>query len=119
MASRHALVLLVLLPLAGFSLATAIFWNRLPEELPVAVVDADRSLLSRRLLRMLDATKSIRVAGPYGTSGEALDEVLAGRAYGVAVTGPTSIDGVRQVTGSTTIFPSSAASARSPWTAGT
>ena len=82
-ASRHALVLLVLLPLAGFSLATAIFWNRLPEELPVAVVDGDRSLLSRRLLRMLDAAKSIRVAGPYATSGEALDEVLAGRAYGV------------------------------------
>lgn len=81
--SRHALVLLVLLPLAGFSLATAIFWNRLPEELPVAVVDADRSLLSRRLLRMLDAAKSIRVAGPYAKTGEALDEVLAGRAYGV------------------------------------
>lgn len=81
--SRHALVLLVLLPLAGFSLATAIFWNRLPEELPAAVVDADRSLLSRRLLRMLDATKSIRVAGPYSSQNEALDEVLAGRAYGV------------------------------------
>ena len=37
------LVLLVLLPLAGFSLATAIFWNRLPEELPVAVVEAEKT----------------------------------------------------------------------------
>lgn len=83
MASRHALVLLVLLPLAGFSLATAIFWNRLPEELPVAVVDADRSLLSRRLVRMLDATKSMRVTGPFASPEEAFDEVLSGRAYGV------------------------------------
>ena len=81
--SRHALVLLVLLPLAGFALVTAIFWNRLPEELPVAAVDADRSLLSRRLLRMLDATKSMRVAGPFSSPDEALDEVLSGRAYGV------------------------------------
>jgi len=86
--SRTALVLLVLLPLAGFALVTAIFWKRLPEELPVAVVDADRSLLSRRLLRMLDATKSMRVAGPFASPTEAFDEVLAGRAYGVVTVPP-------------------------------
>ena len=81
--SRYALVLLVLLPLAGFALVAAIFWNRLPSDLPVAVVDADRSLLSRRLVRMLDAAKTIRVAGPFATPAAALDEVLSGRAYAV------------------------------------
>ena len=65
--SRYALVLLVLLPLAGLSLVTAIFWNRLPSDLPVAVVDADRSVLSRRLVRMVDATKSMRVTGPFAS----------------------------------------------------
>ncbi|MBK6404390.1 MAG: ABC transporter permease [Holophagales bacterium] len=81
--SRYALVLLVLLPLAGFGLVSAIFWNRLPSDLPVAVVDADRSLLSRRLVRMVDATKSMRVTGPFASPSEALDEVLAARAYAV------------------------------------
>jgi ABC-2 type transport system permease protein len=81
--SRYALVLLVLLPLAGFALVAAIFWNRLPSDLPVAVVDADRSILSRRLVRMLDATKTMRVTGPFATPGTALDEVLSGRAYAV------------------------------------
>lgn len=81
--SRYALVLLVVLPIAGFSLVAAIFWNRLPSDLPVAVVDADRSLLSRRLVRMVDATKSMRAAGPYATPSEARDEVLSGRAYAV------------------------------------
>ncbi len=81
--SRYALVLLVLLPLAGLSLVTAIFWNRLPSDLPVAVVDADRSVLSRRLVRMVDATKSMRVTGPFASPAEAFDEVLSARAYGV------------------------------------
>lgn len=81
--SRYALALLVLLPLAGFALVTAIFWNRLPSDLPVAVVDPDRSLLSRRLVRMLDAAKTMRVTGPFATPGAALDEVLSGRAYAV------------------------------------
>lgn len=81
--SRYALVLLVLLPLTGLTLVPAIFWNRLPENLPVAVVDADRSLLSRRLVRMLDATKSMRVTGPFVSPAEAFDEVLAARAYAV------------------------------------
>lgn len=82
-ASRYALVLLVLLPISGFSLVAAIFWNRLPSDLPVAVVDADRSLLSHRLVRMLDATKSMRATGPFAGPSEALDEVLSGRAYAV------------------------------------
>ena len=81
--SRYALVLLVVLPLAGIALVAAIFWKRLPSDLPVAVVDADRSVLSRRLVRMLDATKSMRATGPFATPAEALDEVLSGRAYAV------------------------------------
>lgn len=89
--SRYALVLLVLLPLAGLALVPAIFWNRLPEALPVAVVDADRSLLSRRLVRMIDATKSMRVTGPFASPAEAFDEVLAARAYAV-VTIPAHLE---------------------------
>ncbi len=82
-ASRYALVLLVVLPIAGIALVAAIFWKRLPSDLPVAVVDADRSLLSRRLVRMVDATKSMRATGPFATPSEALDEVLSGRSYAV------------------------------------
>lgn len=81
--SRYALVLLVLLPVAGLALVSAIFQSRLPSGLPVAVVDADRSLLSRRLVRMLDATRSMRVTGPFASPAAAFDEVLAARAYAV------------------------------------
>ena len=57
-ASRYYPVLLLVLPLAGFALLWAIFRPACPADLPVVVVDADQSALSRQLVRMVDATTS-------------------------------------------------------------
>jgi ABC-2 type transport system permease protein len=61
-------VVLTLLPLAFMALVAWIFSAGVPRELPVAVMDADRSALSRQLVRWVDATPGVRVtlapAGP-------------------------------------------------------
>ena len=55
-------LLLVVLPALALALTYAIFSARLPRDLPVAVVDEDHSRLSRQLVRMIDATPTIRVS---------------------------------------------------------
>ena len=51
--------------------------------IPVAVVDEDRSALSRRLERNLDATQAIHVVGVTRTVAEALPYLYDGRAGGI------------------------------------
>lgn len=53
------------------------------KEVPVAVVDLDRTPLSRRLVRMADAHELVRVAERAGSLDQARQLVLAGRAGGV------------------------------------
>jgi len=55
------------------------------KEVPVVVVDLDRSALSRRLIRMVDANEYIRVASRADTTLQAEREVLAGRVGGLLV----------------------------------
>lgn len=55
-------VVLTLLPLAFGLLVAWIFAARVPRDLPVAVLDADHSALSRQLVRWIDAAPGTRVA---------------------------------------------------------
>ena len=55
------------------------------KEVPVVVVDLDRSALSRRLIRMVEANEYIRVASRADTTLQAEREVLAGRVGGLLV----------------------------------
>jgi len=77
---REPLLLLVL-PALALVLTYAIFSAGLPRELPVAVVDQDHSRLSRQLVRMIDATPTVRVAARPADPEEAKDLVLQGRVY--------------------------------------
>lgn len=83
--SRIDRMLLFVLPPLAFVLLSATFWSRFPTDLPVAVADEDRSLLSRQVIRSVDATKSMRVSIVTPSPEAAFDEVLAGRAYAVVV----------------------------------
>jgi ABC-2 type transport system permease protein len=74
-------LLLVVLPVAALGFTWAIFSAGLPRELPVAVVDQDHSRLSRQLVRMIDATPTVRVSERPADPKEAEDLVLAGRVY--------------------------------------
>jgi len=55
-------LLAIVFPLATFGVLASLFSAGKPVELPVAVCDRDHSALSRKLVRMMDATQAIRVA---------------------------------------------------------
>jgi ABC-2 type transport system permease protein len=82
---RYYPVLMLILPLAGFALLWTIFASGVPRDLPVVVVDGDHSVLSRQLVRMVDATSSMRVAGEAPDIGAARALVLQNKAYAVIV----------------------------------
>lgn len=88
--------LLLILPLAGFALIGAIFSQGVPRDLPIAVVDADESSLSRQAIRMMDASATMKVADrvPSLEAGRAL--VLQGRVYAVVVMPADLERGVRR-----------------------
>ena len=60
--SRIYLLLSLLLPIFSFFLFIALFGNGVARELPVALYDADRTPLSRKLTGMIDATPTVAIA---------------------------------------------------------
>ncbi|TCN62694.1 ABC-2 type transport system permease protein [Acetobacteroides hydrogenigenes] len=53
------LFVLIVFPLACFFLFTEIFKNGVPHKIPIAVCDADASVMSRKAARMVNATPSV------------------------------------------------------------
>ena len=78
-------VLVLVLPLLSFALVWAIFAAGVPRHLPMAVVDGDHSALSRQLVRMVDATPSLRVASMCADVESARRLVRQDRVYGIVV----------------------------------
>ncbi len=83
--SRTLWMLAAILPLASFALVYATFRSGVPRDLPVAVLDADRSALSRAVARAVDASPTIRTEPLVRTPREGLDSLLRGEAYGLLV----------------------------------
>lgn len=81
-------LLLVVLPAVSLAFTWAIFSAGLPRELPVAVVDQDHSRLSRQLVRMIDATPTLRVSERPADPKAAEELILAGRVYAYVVLPP-------------------------------
>ncbi|BCS98965.1 hypothetical protein DSLASN_45970 [Desulfoluna limicola] len=82
--SRLMLLLSVVLPLFAMALFTVMFRQSVPENLPVAVCDLDRTGLSRSITRMVEATPAMGVV-PVDDLAEGRRAVLAGKAYGLLV----------------------------------
>lgn len=74
-------LLLVVFPLAASGLFLALLASGLPADLPITVVDEDRSGLSRELTRRIDATASLRVASSWGSPSDGARAVRTGAAY--------------------------------------
>ncbi len=83
--------LLLVLPLATWAFFLALLAAGTPTDLPIAVVDLDRSATSRRLARALDATPSLRVAATPDSTATAAAAARAGQVYGV-VTVPAGFE---------------------------
>lgn len=78
-------LLLLVLPLAGWLVLLSAFGSRTPRDLPVAVVDLDRSALSRGLTRAADAAPSMAVVAAPPSRDRAEDLLLRGEVYAVVV----------------------------------
>lgn len=84
-ASWFPVLSLFVLPAMSALIIVATFGTGVVRDLPVRVVDHDGSLLSARLVRMLDATPGLRVAGVDRSLPAAERAVLRGASYGTIV----------------------------------
>jgi len=82
-ASPYLMLMLVGFPLATGVLMFCIFGTGAARELPVAVVDLDRSALSRRLVRAIDATGGLDVSVVESNVERARRSVVRGDHYGL------------------------------------
>ena len=86
--SYYKLFLITLLPLMSFALIIAIFYGGVAHDMPIAVVDNDKSKLSRQLLFNVDSSSTIKIAHNTNSVSEAMDLVKRGEVYGVLVIPP-------------------------------
>lgn len=76
------LVCLVLFPVVVTIFFTTLMGDGQPTNIPIGVVDLDRSSTSRSICRRLDAFQSSRVVAHYGSMEEARKAVQRGEIYG-------------------------------------
>lgn len=80
----YAMVMLVL-PLFSFALCWAIFCRGVPRDLPIVVCDLDHSALSRRIVRMLDASAGLAVVRQTVDPESAYRLIKEGRSYALVL----------------------------------
>lgn len=78
-------LLLLILPVMGWGVLRAVFGSHVARELPVVVMDADGSALSRRVVRAIEATASVRVVAQTSAIGNVEQVLQRGEAYAVVV----------------------------------
>jgi len=86
--SYYKLFLITLLPLFSFVLIGAIFYSGVVREIPIAVVDSDKSELSRRLLNHIDASSTMKIATMSQSAKEATALLKEGKVYAVVIIPP-------------------------------
>ena len=86
--SYYKLFLITLLPLMSFALIIAIFYGGVAHDMPIAVVDNDKSKLSRQLLFNIDSSSTIKIVHNTNSVAQAMDLVKRGEVYGVLVIPP-------------------------------
>lgn len=83
--SWYKLFLISIFPLISFVLIIAIFSSGVVRELPIAVVDHDRSELSRMLLTNIEASSTMKIAYMPNSAKEAIDLVKSTKAYAAII----------------------------------
>ena len=86
MRRRPAMPIMTLVfPLLVFGVLAAIFNTGLPTDLPVAVLDQDRSPLSRQIIQIIDASPDVAVAERVQDLAAGRRLILEGRVYAVVM----------------------------------
>ncbi|MDR1680124.1 MAG: ABC transporter permease [Prevotellaceae bacterium] len=79
------LIMIVVIPLVCYLFFASLMPEGLPERLPVGVIDGDNSVLSRNMIRQLDATAQNRVAAHYTDFSAARNDLQQGKIFGFVV----------------------------------
>lgn len=80
LADRWTLIAVTLMPLIAGVLLTALYAHRIVEDLPVGVIDEDRSATSRALVRAFDAHQAISVI-PVDAPSASAEEIMRSEDY--------------------------------------
>jgi len=83
--SFYKLSLITILPIMSFVLIIAIFYNGVVRDMPIAVVDNDKSRLSRQLLSNIESSPTIEITQMSVSLKDAMTLVKRGEVYGVVI----------------------------------
>ena len=83
--SYYKLLLITILPIFSFVLMISIFYQGVAFELPITVVDNDKSSLSRKLFSNIDASSTVKIASHSLSTKDALLKIQSSEAYGVII----------------------------------
>jgi ABC-2 type transport system permease protein len=83
--SYYKMFLLTLLPLLSFALLIAIFYKVVVHNLPIVIVDHDRSQLSRKLLHNIDDSATMKISYRVDSTKEALLLIQSAKAYAAII----------------------------------
>ena len=83
--SYYKLLLLSIIPIFSFFLMIAIFYQGVAFDLPITVVDNDKSELSRKLLFNIDASPTVKIARDSLSMKDAITLVKSSEVYAVVV----------------------------------
>ena len=83
--SWYKLLLISVLPLISFILIISIFSSNVVRNMPITVVDNDKSELSRMVLTNIEASPTITIASMPNSMKEAINLVKSSQAYAVVV----------------------------------
>ena len=83
--SYYKLFLITLFPIISFALIVAIFYKGVVHDMPIAVVDNDKSKLSRELLFNIDSSATMKITHNLNSLKEAIELVKCGEVYGVVI----------------------------------
>lgn len=81
----NLILVIFVAPLAYAALYGAIYWNKVETDLPVDVVDLDRSTLSRSLVRDIDALQQVRVATVSPSESEYAERMRHGTVHAAVI----------------------------------
>lgn len=85
LSDRLYLLLMLIFPLLTMGILWALFSAGVPRNLPIVVNDGDDSHLSRRLIRMIDASPTLRVVKKVDTVDAGQKQILSGKSYALVV----------------------------------
>jgi len=86
--SIYKLLLITLLPIISFALMIAMFYEGVAVDLPIVVVDSDKSELSRELLFNIEASPTVKIVSQETSLKDALSLVKSSEVYAVVIIPP-------------------------------